>query len=62
MKEYLLFETVDDYEDALEFLLADGVRDVQPNAARLEIAINMFDLRMAENILDEAVIPYTIYR
>ena len=38
------------------------VRDVEPNPDRLEIAINMFDLRLAEDILDEAVIPYTIYR
>lgn len=62
MKEYLIFETVEDYEDALEFLMQDGVRDVEPNPDRLEIAINMFDLRLAEDILDEAVIPYTIYR
>lgn len=62
MKEYLIFETIDDYEDALEFLMEDGVRDVVPNPDRLEIAISMFDLRMAEDILDSAVIPFTIYR
>lgn len=62
MKEYLLFESIDDYDDALEFLQAEGIRDVQPNAASLEIAINMFDLRLAEEILDDAVIPYRLYR
>jgi len=62
MKEYLIFETVDDYDDALEFIQAEGIRDVTPNPAALEIAINMYDLRLAEDILDDAVIPYSIYR
>ncbi len=62
MKEYILFETVADFEDALEFILDEDVRDVTPNSGQLEIAVNMYDLRMVERILDSAVIPYQIYR
>ena len=62
MKEYLIFETSLDYEDALDFLIQEGVRDVVPNPDRLEIAISMYDLRLAEDIVNSAVIPYKIYR
>jgi transcriptional/translational regulatory protein YebC/TACO1 len=62
MKEYILFETVEDYEDALEFIMEENVRDVVPNPDKLEIVINMFDLRLVEDILDSAAIPYKIWR
>jgi transcriptional/translational regulatory protein YebC/TACO1 len=62
MKEYILFETVEDYEDALEFIMEEDVRDVVPNPDKLEIVINMFDLRLVEDILDSAAIPYKIWR
>lgn len=62
MKEYILFETVEDYEDALEFIMEEDVRDVVPNPDELEIVINMFDLRLVEDILDSAAIPYKIWR
>ena len=62
MKEYILFQTVEDYEDALEFIMEEDVRNIVPNPDKLEIVINMFDLRLVEDILDSAAIPYKIWR